>query len=204
MKDASALAILNDPGETIDALERDIYVETYGALLQLAECVVTWTDRRAAFKALACAAYGWMPTSLKDLSCDPKLLADTIRLTRDDPKTARARAIQMLERWKAPPVNSSWIGTSKALHFIRPDVFPIWDSRIGRLFGLSYNAAVNKKSNYLEYFSFMHDRVNEHRELPPRVREKLGADTRAWTDLRCLEILLFTAAKVRRSKQQSR
>ena len=46
------------------------------------------------------------------------------------------------------PVNNSWIGLSKVLHFINPDIFPIWDSRVAKCFNMLYPYQFNKKDIY--------------------------------------------------------
>ena len=71
--------------------------------------------------------YGWMPTML-DLRGE---LADSVNLAnkvKAQGYVPTAEEIQTL----ANNINGSVVGTSKLLHFIRPDVHAIWDSRVYR------------------------------------------------------------------------
>lgn len=71
--------------------------------------------------------YGWMPTML-DLRGD---LHDTIELLKRV-KIQGCRLSTDEIKTIASNVNGSVVGTSKLLHFIRPDVHAIWDSRVYR------------------------------------------------------------------------
>ena len=44
--------------------------------------------------------------------------------------TAAYRFLQAID--EVAPINRSWVGTSKFLHFLNPEIFPIWDSRVAR------------------------------------------------------------------------
>lgn len=71
--------------------------------------------------------YGWMPTML-DLRGG---LVESIALANQvlaNGYIPNPHEIQML----ANNINGSVVGTSKLLHFIRPDVHAIWDSRVYR------------------------------------------------------------------------
>jgi len=73
--------------------------------------------------------YGWMPTALDLYAQPPNLtlaqaavLLESVRIDG----TISDERLNALVR----VVNNSLVGTSKLLHFVRPDVFPIWDSNI--------------------------------------------------------------------------
>jgi hypothetical protein len=73
--------------------------------------------------------YGWMPTALDLYPQPPNLtLAQAASLL----ESARAQGTISDEHLSAlvSVVNNSLVGTSKLLHFVRPDVFPIWDNKI--------------------------------------------------------------------------
>lgn len=97
-------------------------------------------------------AYGWMPTVLK-------------RADFTDWDLQRLQACQTIEdglalieaHVKGVPVNNSWIGTSKVLHFFAPHAFPIWDRRVALHFGLSSYTGVNTKPNYRKYLRYVSD-----------------------------------------------
>jgi len=95
---------------------------------------------------------------------------------------------------KDAPVNNSWIGTSKLLHFLNPNFFPIWDSRIAVIFGFT-TYRYNKWDVYLEYTQFMH---NQAAKFGSRFcgMAALIDDTYGYTpsDIRCIEFFLFTVS----------
>lgn len=71
--------------------------------------------------------YGWMPTML-DLRGE---LAASIKLANRVKAEGYVPTTEEIE-WLANNINGSIVGTSKLLHFIRPDVHAIWDSRVYR------------------------------------------------------------------------
>src|SRR5579863_6374857 len=71
--------------------------------------------------------YGWMPTALDLYPQPPNLtLAQSASLL----ESARTHGTISDEQLSALArvVNNSLVGASKLLHFVRPDIFPIWDS----------------------------------------------------------------------------
>lgn len=96
--------------------------------------------------------YGWMPTAL-DLYVDPKK-PDLERGT-DILNSAKA-AGELLDRDLSDLmrlINNSLVGTSKLLHFLRPDGFPIWDSKTYAFVfeEKPHHYRVNEISRYREY-----------------------------------------------------
>jgi hypothetical protein len=69
--------------------------------------------------------YGWMPTMLKLKGPSDTLwaLAQKARLG-----TAEENTENILQCAKT--LNNSLVGTSKLMHFLNPDKYPIWDSRV--------------------------------------------------------------------------
>src|SRR5258708_7520084 len=55
--------------------------------------------------------------------------------------------------------NNSVVGTSKFLHFVAPEVFPIWDSRIAAVFGFRHGYQINNALNYTKYCNTIPDRL---------------------------------------------
>jgi hypothetical protein len=93
--------------------------------------VAYFQDRQAITEhdfIIACYfTYGWMPTML-DLRGE---LAESIEIAnrvKSEGYIPTAEEIQRL----ASNINGSVVGTSKVLHFIRPDIHAIWDSRVYR------------------------------------------------------------------------
>ena len=74
--------------------------------------------------------YGWMPTVLELYIANPERdLAEAARLTKakNDGDLTDAEVVYL-----ANVVNRSLVGASKLLHFVAPDKYGIWDSKIYR------------------------------------------------------------------------
>lgn len=92
--------------------------------------------------ALAVAVYGWMPTIPKTFNID--FLTDEIKTSISKLKHPE-EACAFLKRIDEPILNNSWVGTSKLLHFLKPEIFPIWDSRIARVVDKANSVGKNDK-----------------------------------------------------------
>ena len=79
--------------------------------------------------------YSWMPTILNFKVAD--FDAGAFEATKLLNKLKKVKSTlelsdqeyKMIEEIK-PFINNSLVGTSKLLHFVNPEVFPIWDSRV--------------------------------------------------------------------------
>ena len=71
--------------------------------------------------------YGWMPTML-DLRGDLASSLELVNRVKENGYRPNREEIEVL----ADNINGSVVGTSKLLHFLRPDVHAIWDSRVYR------------------------------------------------------------------------
>ena len=107
---------------------------------------------------------------------------------------------------------SSVIGTSKLLHFVNPDVFPIWDSVIHRYCdSLKQKRASDSLNRYVEYTFNIHMLIN-HADFEPLVyvplTDALERDHQAFNDIyqkpermgrvRATEFIMFFGGKVSR------
>jgi hypothetical protein len=107
--------------------EEKAYLREYPILLDwFASFRREWTGNRVRLAGLA--VYGWMPTILR---AEKKLRAegeiepffdDIARRLNDEENEFPVSSWNFL--------NSSYVGTSKFLHFWSPTTFAIWDSRI--------------------------------------------------------------------------
>ncbi len=109
-------------------------------------------------------AYGWMPTILE---FSPKKTKDEAIVKIDE-------AVIILNKARAPDIlneaelqilkecfNNSLVGASKLLHFINPENYAIWDSRV--YYYLTGNRAhdyrINNYSTYLGYLKYCNEIV---------------------------------------------
>lgn len=71
--------------------------------------------------------YGWMPTILKFKNTNIKEVLIYLNKARSNHLLSEKELLEI----KAC-VNNSMVGTSKLLHFINPQIYAIWDSRVLR------------------------------------------------------------------------
>jgi hypothetical protein len=107
--------------------------------------------------------------------------------------------------------NNSLVSTSKLLHFINPEKYAIWDSRVNHFLKEdepSQGKAMKKAGNYIEYLDLCDKLIQDDdvRRLIAEVKSQVkklqkdsitagpkeGADI---SDLRALELIFFTAGK---------
>lgn len=137
------------------------YDAGYEVLLKLGEMV----QDDATSHMLAHAVYGWMPTILKKFDyseCDLSAI----------------RAGKLPEQ---PFVNGSWVGTSKFLHMIAPDLFPIWDSKVAVHFGFQRRDQYERREVYSGYVRYVRNLVGK---VPNHT---------TWSDVRFIELCFFSA-----------
>lgn len=111
------------------------------------------------------------------------------------PALSSIRHVGKLDHSEIPSLlnlcNDRIVGVSKLLHFLRPDRFAIWDSRVGTsLFGSAANShQVNMTVNYLAYLDWIRlvalDATTEH-----QVAAHLGLNPTI-ASLRPKEFILF-------------
>src|SRR5665647_1926374 len=132
------------------------YYDGYCALRNLFE-KLDLTDELNVIGA-AYAVYGWMPTILKKKP-EAAELAEFAELAREWKN--RAQKKEALSQLRERPhitqaVNGSTVGTSKFLHFIAPKIFPIWDSNIALVFGITSYYEINDPCTHLDYCDAVH------------------------------------------------
>jgi len=202
------LADLNKGGIRED-LQRDAYGDTYRALIKLASASSDDPYYDAAL-SLACAVYGWMPTILKGSKIQELGSAFSLKKIKSI-KSWEEAELFLLEIDDVAPINNSWVGTSKFLHFLNPDIFPIWDSRVAVSFHskLSIEAKIasergeklrpfqlnyfcNRRDHYLKYSEFMINSNTSSADWIDVMRKEIKIKyNHLPTRLRCLELAFF-------------
>ncbi|PSR15140.1 hypothetical protein C8255_23285 [filamentous cyanobacterium CCP3] len=146
--------------------------------------------------ALAHMAYGWMPTSLERCKTDGWGVPKSKVLSRIRACGSAAAAVEFLGGMgsNAPlsggsSSSASWIGTSKALHFVNPKIFPIWDEKVASHYGCSAAKAREQRTKYEEYLVHLHESLPAHgRRACLLAQNVLGYKV---TGIRALEKVLF-------------
>ena len=166
----------------IDASEQ--YLRTYPQLLR-STALLAKEMGEDALPAIAHMAYGWMPTILKKFSDSQPGIVGTATGCR-----SFEEASGLIQPLDDSPINNSWVGMSKVLHFMNPEFFPIWDSRVAKQFDLKISQ-VNKKNHFIEYLTF----VEEHRnnDAVKKVEEAFVKEAGySVSDVRACEFILFS------------
>ena len=120
----------------------------------------------------ASMVYGWMPTILHFKSRD----FDAVTPLLNDVKRARMLSPGDLTQVKRL-INNSMVGASKLLHFVNPELYPIWDSKIcAYLTGKRHAYVVNDVTNYIAYLEHCHALVQGagFEVIHRLVQERLG------------------------------
>lgn len=140
--------------------------------------------------------YGWMPT-IPDFSLpaglDPAARKRVVKLLN----AARSRALTVDElAWLVGRfANNSIVGLSKLLHFVAPNRFPIWDSRVAKTWYAPQKATYSiyrTPEAYEEYCTTLTS------WLPATVRRRarlraLSPHLTTVSDLRIMELVAFHA-----------
>lgn len=172
------------------------YFDTYPDLLAAAAKLATGDDGDVA--AIANLAYGWMPRVLRAVDASrrwPATRRDLAALGRSAVAVRDVRdGVQLLkDRPSRAPIHGSWVGLSKFLHFLNPEVFPIWDSKVAAHWP-GNNEWHNRKRVYLDYLEFCHH-TPLRRALIPRVNEAIkSCEREPVTPIRALELALFISS----------
>ncbi|ULQ51948.1 hypothetical protein [Flavihumibacter fluvii] len=89
-------------------------------------------------------------------------------------------------------INNSMVGSSKLLHFIRPDLYAIWDSRIFKKYYPNKKSTygIDNPNNYLQYLNDLTEfsKQSDIEKLREKVNGLLGYPVSA---LRAIEYVLF-------------
>lgn len=150
------------------------------------------------FVAGAHMVYGWMPTILKfnhilDVNEQNQLL-EIISKAQTDIILSH-HDLLVLKKC----INNSLVGVSKYLHFINPNIYPIWDSHIARLvYQKNYNSVMQDTNFYLKYLDCLHEIItyDEFNLLYLNLLNQLGKySLPAVSKVRAIEMVIFSYSK---------
>ncbi len=129
--------------------------------------------------------YGWMPTIL-DTEKGKINDSDLLRSINSLGSKINTDDLHNVSTF----MNNSIVGASKLLHFIYPEKYPIWDSKIcGQILkdkNVSYQ--INKIDNYITYYFAM----NKIKELP-KIKSLKLINSQLST-IRITELIIFLSA----------
>lgn len=177
---------------TTNILVDDSYIVSYPHLLGYFAAKTSF-----GVKDVVCGAhmvYGWMPTILELYSGPTKL--DLVKAADLLTEARSACALTDTELRKlADLVNNSLVGASKLLHFIAPNSFAIWDSKVySFVFNeRPYHDRVNKVAKYREYLDILKELQRDQRfsQFHTSMNSKIGYTV---SPLRALELVMYLNA----------
>ena len=131
--------------------------------------------------------YAWMPTILDFRSTEFDRGVAVLRRARRNGAVSEAD-LQCL----AEIVNNSVVGASKLLHFVAPDAFAIWDSRVASYLGSRIAGTARGVATYSSYNRCMVDLAGmpEAADIARTVSRRIHCRTRP---LRALELVMYSA-----------
>jgi hypothetical protein len=139
--------------------------------------------------------YSWMPTILEVSTVQIDKATKILNKAKQGIRPC-SEELEILKKC----FNNSLVGGSKLLHFINPEKFAIWDSRVYRYLHNQepHSYRVENKDTYLEYLSFCDHLLKDSIRmtcLQKKVEEKIGDKI---TKMRAIELILFyNGAKIK-------
>ncbi len=133
--------------------------------------------------------YGWMPTICHLKSGQFDKAAEILNNVKKDNQL-------LLEKTKLDILkklfNESIVGTSKLLHFISPETYPIWDRNVCHYFNIPEHI-VNESSVYLAY-------IEACKMIIGKCKDEIGYVKKVMkdyeiSDMRAIELVMFTCWK---------
>ncbi len=132
--------------------------------------------------------YSWMPTILKSIRLENP---ENVIAILNDVKIGKQINEEQLFILKKS-FNNSLVGTSKLLHFINPNQYAIWDSRVFRFLNNEkpHKYKLEKPKTYIEYLNFIENLKSEKifNTFYDLMKQKVGYEI---TEYRALELAFF-------------
>ncbi len=136
--------------EKINIPDKSKYLSAYEEFIEYFNRIDTLTEHHTIIGISF--TYSWMPTILHLYSDNVSIIKATEVLNKAKKGTRpNKEELELLKRC----FNNSIVGTSKLLHFIDPDKYAIWDSKVYYyLFEKTSTTAPNNIDAYLNYLDF--------------------------------------------------
>lgn len=170
--------------------QNDSYIISYKEFVKYFSALTLITEHNLIIGAHF--TYGWMPTII-GLHLDSTNKHEAIRILNyaKSGNVLNKHDLDIIRRL----INNSLVGASKMLHFIRPDKYAIWDSRVYWFINRedAYDYRISKTSNYLEYLDMCSLITSDERFNPihDNINKKMGYEV---TSFRAIELIMYNAA----------
>ena len=143
--------------------------------------------------------YGWMPTIFEFKNHEDFVVATEILNKAKVGEPLKSKDYETLKRL----LNGSLVGTSKLLHFINPEKYAIWDSRVHNYLRKNieshkFSYDIGDISNYERYLNYLSEVTSsvEFSEIYSLVNEKIENKFKyKISSFRAIELLMFINGK---------
>lgn len=165
---------------------------SYDSMLKFAQrCMKNFDE--ITLIGLAHMAYGWMPTMIK------RIKKDDLDLKMWKRKIQRGEIDSSFLKQMMDLTNNSIVGTSKLLHFLNPDVYPIFDSKVYKSIAGQGKHNISKDvENYMRYCERLRCLVSGEKSKISQIRKILIDNDyipKVCSDIRVLEVCLYASIK---------
>ena len=193
-----SIDFFNDLANKLDALPtNNQLLTTYGPMLELAKRNKAEFDETTLI-GLAHMVYGWMPTMIQNI---------TIKDFFDWENLIHAGSLDSDFLKKVMNLtNDSIVGASKLLHFLNPEMYPIYDSRVYKTISGKEKHNLSKDvENYICYTRKLRLLAKESKVNPTfsKIEKELVRKNyipSKCSRIRILEVCLYASADKRSSK----
>jgi hypothetical protein len=181
--------------DKISCIENDYYFRSYNHILDYFESINEFKEKDIYIGGQI--VYGWMPTIFTLVKKNVGL-ENTLKILKNV-KTSTERIdikeFQELSKY----INNSIVGTSKLLHFIKPQLYPIFDSKINSYLYKNYNEENYNKTitinNYQKYLILIDNLIEEndcddYKEIKTLLYDKYNYEI---TTCRAIDIIIFNS-----------
>jgi hypothetical protein len=186
--------IIKRPSEVIQdglnsTIVQDSYLYSYPEFLKYFEKIDKITKHN--FIIGINFSYGWMPTIFEFKSDKFDEVVEILNKV----KGGVSPCINELNILKSM-TNNSLVGSSKLLHFIKPSLIPIWDSRVYKyLLGKNHSQnSISNPDHFMDYIKFCNTVVEEDnfRDLKYYIEMQVGYEM---SPVRIVEIVMYLNGK---------
>ena len=175
-----------------DQPQNNQLLTTYGPMLEFAKRNKDEFDVTTLI-GLAHMAYGWMPTMIQNITIVHNFIEWKKQIDIGFIDKPFLKEITKL-------TNNSIVGASKLLHFLNPEMYPIYDSRVYKTISEKEKHNLSKDyDNYIQYTNRLRNIINDTNNLSKmsKIEEKLihkNFIPANCSKIRILEICLYASA----------
>lgn len=171
--------------------EKEQQLTSYSFMLEFAQRNKKKLDK-VAIIGLAHMAYGWMPTMIRHIRSNFNLADWKKKIEKGSLEKSFLEEVMAL-------TNDSIVGTSKLLHFLNPEMYPIYDSKVYKSVTNGDKHNLSKDiDNFVEYSERLRDLAKCNKSDIAIIRKNLVEKDyipQSSSDIRVLEACLYASAK---------